>query len=205
MQQQQKKEDPSWIPEGAKVTLITTSFKPPKHPSKSMSIPLDDNKHNKKTLPYRPKIYFVHFCTLWSCIFFLFIFTLFNYYKINSISSLPTSLNQSSLRHDPKNIKVYPFNIYDDTKDKTVRYPSTGGIPELDWDNVKFFRVCCKDEDHLKCFAANEVVLRRDSERTTKKLPDVYMEVKHATSANVAEIGSRCNLIWSTEKAKVES
>jgi hypothetical protein len=197
----QKEKDNWFPPEGAKVTLMT-SFKPQRN---TMSIPSNDDKH-KKISSQRRFNYTYHIIFLWICFFCLFLFILFIFLKINTnISQINNSASTDNFKNELKNVKVYPFNIYDDTKDRTVRYPSTGGIQDLDWNTVRFFRVCCKDEDHLKCFAANEVTLRRDNERTVKKIPDVYMEVKHSTSTNVAEIGSRCHLIWSMEKGQTEN
>lgn len=114
---------------------------------------------------------------------------------------------------------TYPFNIYDDTANRIVRYPQTGGIPHLDWNKVRNFRACCKDDDNLRCFSTNEVALRRDPERTSKGLSDVYLEIKQvhrsvtngATSKEGADWkpigsrGARCQLVWTACKVKVES
>lgn len=130
---------------------------------------------------------------------------------------------------------TYPFNIYDDTANRIVRYPQTGGIPHLDWNKVRNFRACCKDDDNLRCFSTEEVALRRDPERSTKGLHDVYLEIKQQirrtyTAANggggggggpggsssggnaaaaewkpIGSRGARCQLVWTACKVKVET
>lgn len=105
---------------------------------------------------------------------------------------------------NPHHVKVYPFNLYEGGS--LVRYPRDGGIPQLDWASVKHFEACCRDDISLHCFTASELALKRDPVRTAKGLPDVYMEISLVTTGNTAwvQVGSRCQLIWSTEKAEVE-
>jgi hypothetical protein len=105
---------------------------------------------------------------------------------------------------NPHHVKVYPFNLYEGGS--LVRYPRDGGIPQLDWASVKHFEACCRDDTSLHCFTASELALKRDPARTAKGLPDVYMEISLVTTGNTAwvQVGSRCQLIWSTEKADVE-
>jgi hypothetical protein len=113
---------------------------------------------------------------------------------------------------------TYPFNIYDDTANRIVRYPQTGGIPHLDWNKVRNFRACCKDDDNLRCFSTNEVALRRDHERSSKGLSDVYLEIKqvhHSGTSKegpnnsdwkpIGSRGARCQLVWTACKVKVET
>ncbi len=141
--------------------------------------------------------------------------------------TIPPAVAETDLKRIPKDWKdkkrgfshVYPFNIYDDAQNRIVRYPQTGGIPHLVWKDVKYFRACCRDENFLRCFATDELALRRDAERTQKGLPDVYMEISqhHADAAASASKygkadwkpigtkGSRCHLVWTSEKAKIES
>jgi hypothetical protein len=108
---------------------------------------------------------------------------------------------------NPHHVKVYPFNLYESTVGVTVRYPREGGIPQLDWGSVKHFEACCRDDTSLHCFTASELALRRDPRRTAKALPDVYMEIQTTAGSAPAwnQVGSRCQLIWSTEKGDVES
>jgi hypothetical protein len=104
-------------------------------------------------------------------------------------------------------VKLYPFNIYDDTVNQVVRYPAhSGGIPDLAWKDIKYFKTCCKNENAFRCFPTDEVVLKRDPERTLKKLPDVYLEITRRGDRNppIGSVGSRCQLMWSVEHADVE-
>lgn len=126
------------------------------------------------------------------------------------LSSLPQAapaaqpVAKSLTKTNPHHVKVYPFNLYEGGS--LVRYPRDGGIPQLDWASVKHFEACCRDDTSLHCFTASELALKRDPARTAKNLPDVYMEISLVTTGNTAwvQVGSRCQLIWSTEKADVE-
>ena len=106
-------------------------------------------------------------------------------------------------KRNPHHVKVYPFNVYESTAGAVVRYPREGGIPQLDWSAVKHFEACCRDDTSLHCFTASELALRRDPARTARGLPDVYVEIFSAP--RWVQVGSRCQLVWSTEKADVES
>jgi hypothetical protein len=112
--------------------------------------------------------------------------------------------NGIGAKTNPHHVKVYPFNLYEGGS--LVRYPRDGGIPQLDWASVKHFEACCRDDTSLHCFTASELALKRDPARTARGLPDVYMEISLVTTGNTAwvQVGSRCQLIWSTEKADVE-
>jgi hypothetical protein len=116
----------------------------------------------------------------------------------------PPAAKKSLTKTNPHHVKVYPFNLYEGGS--LVRYPRDGGIPQLDWASVKHFEACCRDDTSLHCFTASELALKRDPARTAKGLPDVYMEISLVTTGNTAwvQVGSRCQLIWSTEKADVE-
>jgi hypothetical protein len=116
----------------------------------------------------------------------------------------PAAAKKSLTKTNPHHVKVYPFNLYEGGS--LVRYPRDGGIPQLDWASVKHFEACCRDDTSLHCFTASELALKRDPARTAKGLPDVYMEISLVTTGNTAwvQVGSRCQLIWSTEKADVE-
>jgi len=115
-----------------------------------------------------------------------------------------TKKNLGVTKTNPHHVKVYPFNLYEGGS--LVRYPRDGGIPQLDWASVKHFEACCRDDISLHCFTASELALKRDPARTARGLPDVYMEISLVTTGNTAwvQVGSRCQLIWSTEKADVE-
>lgn len=111
-------------------------------------------------------------------------------------------------------IHTYPFNVYDDTANRIVRYPQTGGIPHLDWKRVRNFRACCKDDDNLRCFSTEEVALRRDPVRSSQGLSDVYLEIRQQSTHQqqndenwrpIGSRGARCQLIWTACKVKVES
>lgn len=119
------------------------------------------------------------------------------------------AVSSDSGRRHPHRLKIYPFNIYETAEPGTtqsVRYPTNGGggIPELVWQDVKYFRTCCKNDHSFRCFPPENVALRRDPERTRRSLPDVYLEISAGASI-IAPVGARCQLTWSTEHADVET
>lgn len=119
---------------------------------------------------------------------------------VNDTTSKKLSEAPSDSGHH--NIKVYPFNIYS-TADMPMRYPAgDGGIPDLQWQEVRYFKTCCKNDRAFRCFPTESVALRRDNKRTRRGLPDVYLEI---SNQSIATVGARCQLTWSVEQADVET
>lgn len=133
---------------------------------------------------------------------------------IPMVSSSSIAGTRGTAADTEETIHTYPFNVYDDTVNRIVRYPQTGGIPHLDWKRVRNFRACCKDDDNLRCFSTEEVALRRDPVRSSQGLSDVYLEIRQQSTRQqqndenwrpIGSRGARCQLIWTACKVKVES
>jgi hypothetical protein len=210
---------------GAIATTATTVFK--KKPQPQISIPMNapstfskeqQQNYSPRKHSRRRVVMFYHLVLTW---FFLFIVTCLAvgayFFPHPSPPSLSLEKNdivaaKNDLTTAAAGVKIYPFNVYDDNAKRVVRYPPTGAIPQLYWNRVKHYRACCKDEDSLRCFATHEIALRRDINRTQKRLSDVYLEImRDAEPETVARwkrlgsLGSRCQLIWSEEHAEIES
>lgn len=207
----------AWVPPNA--TVITKVAKKRNETNINMTAPLHHRSSSGAVVTGKDKSHRSHhrwvlpfwIQMLWlSILTALTLWTFIRYAPVNHVHvrdvNDTTSKKLSEMPPAPNigrhNIKVYPFNIYS-TADMPMRYPAgDGGIPELQWQDVRYFKTCCKNDRAFRCFPTESVALRRDNKRTRRGLPDVYLEI---SNQSIATVGARCQLTWSVEQADVET
>ncbi len=187
----------------------------------TMQVPLTPPP--KKNAPKRPSLmpptsYHLFYITwVWLLVITIIAFWAFFTRSSSSTPSVTPAIpnkreEQQEEQFNSSAMKAYPFNVYDNTLGRVVRYPAempgisknTPGIHGLVWDRVTWFRVCCKNAETFQCFPTEEVSLQHDVKRAKKGYPDnVYLEIAHK-SEHIGTVGARCTLYWMDQKIVVE-